>query len=138
MAQLSEDVIAAIEDPQSVKMLATADKQKSINMVPIGSIKVVDEETLAYACFFAGKTKRNIETTRQAAIVIFQPPLEGYQVKGRFLKWETAGDIYDQVTIPVVEQLKSMGLSLTPQAVGIIKVTEAYALSLPIAGEKIA
>ncbi len=138
MAQLSEDVIAAIEDPQSVKMLATADKQNSINMVPIGSIKVVDEETLAYACFFAGKTKRNIETTRQAAIVIFQPPLEGYQVKGRFLKWETAGDIYDQVTIPVVEQLKSMGLSLTPQAVGIIKVTEAYALSLPIAGEKIA
>ena len=47
MAQLSEDVIAAIEDPQNVKMLATADKQKSINMVPIGSIKVVDEETLA-------------------------------------------------------------------------------------------
>ena len=138
MAQLTEDVISAIEDPQSIKMLATADKQKKINMVPIGSIKVVDEETLAYACFFAGKTKQNIETTRQAAIVIFQPPVEGYQVKGRFLKWETAGEIYDQVTTPVIEQLKSMGLSLTPQAVGIIKVTEAYALSLPIAGEKIA
>jgi len=138
MAQLPEDVIAAIEDPQSIKMLATADKQRNINMVPIGSIKLINEETLAYVCFFAGKTKQNIETTRQATIVIFQPPLEGYQVKGKFFKWETAGEIYDQVTAPVIEQLKSMGLSLTPQAVGIIKVTEAYALSLPVAGEKIA
>ena len=100
--------------------------------------KAIDDETIAYASFFSGKTKANIETTRKVAVGIFQPPMEGYQIKGKFVKWETSGAIFDKVATPAVEMLKEAGLSVTPNAVGIIKVTEAYALSIPLAGEKLA
>ena len=138
MAQLPEEVIEAIEDGQSITMIATSDENNISNLVPVGSFKVIDPETLAYACFFAGKTKKNLETSRNASVLVYLPPYEGYQIKGRFIKWEKTGEIYDTVAGAAMEQLKRMGLSLTPQAVGIVKVTEAYVLSLPLAGDKIA
>ncbi len=137
MAHLPEEVVEALEEPENIKMLVTADEQKNINMVPIGSLVPIDDETLAYASFFSGKTKKNIEATRKIAVAVFQPPMEGYQVKGTFVRWETSGEIYDKVAGPAMEQLEAAGLSFTPSAVGIIKVTEAYALSIPLAGEKL-
>ncbi len=138
MAQLPEEVIEAIEDSQSITMIATACENNISNLVPAGSFKVIDPETLAYACFFSGKTKKNLETSRNTSVVVYLPPYEGYQIKGRFIKWEKTGEIYDTVAGAAMEQLKRMGISLSPHAVGIIKVTEAYVLSLPLAGDKIA
>lgn len=138
MAQLPEEVVEAIEDDQSITMIATLDENGIANLVPAGSFKVIDPETLAYACFFSGKTKKNLETTRNTTVAVYLPPFEGYQIKGKFVKWEKTGDIYDKVSVAAMEQLKNIGLSLTPQAVGVIKVTEAYVLSLPLAGDKIA
>ena len=138
MAHLPEEVVEALDEPENVKMLVTVDEQGNINMVPVGSLMTIDDETIAYASFFSGKTKANIETTRKVAVGIFQPPMEGYQVKGTFVKWETSGAIFDKVATPAVEMLEGAGLSITPNAVGIIKVTEAYALSIPLAGEKLA
>lgn len=138
MAQLPDEVIEALEDDQSITMIATSDDNGSANLVPAGSFKVIDPETLAYACFFSGKTKKNLETSKNASLVVYLPPFEGYQIKGKFVKWEKTGEIYDTVAGAAMEQLKNIGLSLTPQAVGIVKVTEAYVLSLPLAGDKIA
>ena len=138
MAQLPEEVIDALEDDQSITMIATSDENNISNLVPAGSFKVIDPETLAYACFFTGKTKKNLETSRNASVVVYLPPFEGYQIKGKFVKWVNSGEIYDKVAGAAMEQLKHIGLSLTPQAVGVLKVTEAYILSLPLAGDKIA
>lgn len=138
MAKLPEEVIEAIEDDQSIKMIATSDENGIANLVPVGSFMVIDPETLAYACFFSGKTKKNLETTRNTTVAVYLPPYEGYQVKGKFVKWEKSGEIYEKVTGAAMEQLKNIGLSLKPQAVGIVKVTEAYVLSMPMAGDKIA
>ena len=138
MAKLPEEVIEAIEDDQSIKMIATSDENGIANLVPVGSFMVIDPETLAYACFFSGKTKKNLETTRNTTVAVYLPPYEGYQVKGKFVKWEKSGEIYEKVAGAAMEQLKNIGLSLKPQAVGIVKVTEAYVLSMPMAGDKIA
>ena len=140
MAKLPEDVLALIEEPVSVKVLATVDKDKVVNVVPISSIKAIDDETLAFACSLQGKTKENVEETRRSVIGIYQPPIEGYQIKGTFIKWHTSGELYDQFVEEVNEMMQSLGLSAPDKldAVGVIKVTEAYALSLPMAGEKVA
>ena len=76
MAQLPEEVIEAIEDGQSITMIATSDDNGSANLVPAGSFKVIDPETLAYACFFSGKTKKNLETSKNASLVVYLPPLD--------------------------------------------------------------
>ncbi|HBQ29130.1 MAG TPA: hypothetical protein DD719_07080 [Desulfotomaculum sp.] len=138
MAKIPEEVIEALADKNSVKMMATVDKEKKVNLVPIGSVRVLDEERLAYACCFNGKTKSNLETTKRAAVAIFKPPMDGYQVKGMFVKWETSGELYEQMNQALSATFKKLGVEGKVDAVGIIKVTEAYALSLPIAGEKLA
>ena len=135
---LPEDVIEAIDDEENIKMLATVDEQNNINMVPISSFRTIDDETIGYASCVDGTTKKNLETNGKASLVIFQPPVEGYQVKGRFIKWETSGEVYDIVAGSALKKLNDMGIAMKPEAVGIIKVTDAYALSLPMAGEKIA
>jgi len=55
-----------------------------------------------------------------------------------FVKWETSGELYDQMNEALSAIFKKLGVEGKVEAVGIIKVTEAYALSLPIAGEKLA
>lgn len=140
MAKLPEDVIEVLRDQESLKFLATVDKEKKLNMVPIGSMTALDEETIAFAlCFPDSKTKKNLDATRKAAIAIFKPPFEGFQVKGTFVKWHDSGPMFDSFSalISAVGKEK-LGIDIKVVAVGIIKVTEAYALSLPVAGEKIA
>jgi len=104
------------------------------------SMTALDEETIAFAlCFPDSKTKKNLEATRKVAIAIFKPPFEGFQVKGTFVKWHDSGPMFDSFSaiISAVGKEK-LGVDINVCAVGIIKVTEAYALSLPVAGEKIA
>lgn len=140
MARLPEDVLGLIEEPVSVKVIATVDKEKGVNVIPLSVLKAIDEETLAFACSMQGKTKENMEATRRSVIGVYQPPIEGYQIKGTFLKWHTSGELYDQLVEEAEEMMQSQGLSspIKLEAVGVIKVTEAYALSLPMAGEKVA
>ncbi|GAB6273490.1 MAG: hypothetical protein STSR0004_03530 [Peptococcaceae bacterium] len=138
MAKIPEEVIEALADKNSIKMMATVDKEKKVNLVPIGSVRVLDEERLAYARCFNGRTKSNLETTKRVAVAIFKPPMDGYQVKGMFVKWETSGELYDQMNEALGATFKKLRVEGKVEAVGIIKVTEAYALSLPIAGEKLA
>lgn len=139
MAKLPEDVLEAINNRGNMKVLATVDKEKKVNVVPIGSVRAIDEEVLAFAnCVPNSKTKQNLEATRKAAVAVFQPPFEGFQIKGTFLKWETAGPLFEEMSAEINEVMQKYNLPGKVEAVGKIKVTEAYALSIPIAGEKLA
>lgn len=139
MAKLPEEVVAALQDPNAIKMMATVNKEKQVNIAPIGSMTAIDEETLAFACCFAGsKTQQNLNATRKAAVAVFQPPMDGFQVKGNFAGWQKSGPLYDNFCAKLGEAAKALGAEIKVDAVGLIKVTEAYAISIPLAGEKIA
>lgn len=139
MAKLPEEVYEALKGKNSIKIMATVDKERLLNAVPIGSLYPISKEMLAFACCFPkSKTKANLEATRKATIVIFEPPFDGYQVKGTFLKWHTSGDVFDQISSSVNEELQKLGADIKVEAVGTIKVNEVYALSLPVAGTKLA
>jgi hypothetical protein len=138
MAKLPEDVLEAFGKRGNMMMVATVDKEKNVNLVPIGSVRIIDEEMLAFAnCVPNSKTRKNLEATRRASIAVFQPPFEGFQVKGTFIKWETSGPLFDEMAEEVNGVMQKYNLPGKVEAVGKIKVTEAYALSLPIAGEKL-
>ncbi len=139
MAKLPEEVYEALTSESSIKIMATLDKEKVLNAVPIGSLCPISEDMLAFANVFPNsKTKVNLDTTRHAAIAVFMPPLDGYQIKGLFTKWETSGPIFDQLASRVNGMMQQLGVNQKVEAVGTIKVNEVYALSIPVAGEKLA
>ena len=138
MAKLPEEVIAAFENDQSIKMVATVDKEKNVNMVPIGSIRPVGDDMLAYACCFTGKTTNNLLATRKVSVAIFNPPIEGFQIKGTFMKLHNSGELFEEFAGKINPVLEQLGAACKVEAVATIKVTEVYALTLAVAGEKIA
>ena len=139
MAKLPEEVIEALESDDKKCMLATVNEDGSLNLVPIGSIRMIGDEKLAYACCFDGTTTRNLkEGRKRVAIAIFKPRLEGFQVKGAFQEMHDSGDLFDEFSSRVNPMMETMGLSCKVQSVAVIKVTEVYALSIPIAGERMA
>jgi predicted pyridoxine 5'-phosphate oxidase superfamily flavin-nucleotide-binding protein len=134
MAKMPKEVMDVFNDPASAKVLATAGTLLEINAVPKGSLIALDEETIAFADIFGGKTNKNLEANKTVAALAFKTsPVEGYQVKGTFLGFQTSGELFDRFAKEVKSRIK-----LSIKSVGTIKVEEVYAVAPPQPGKKIA
>ena len=139
MAKIPDDVLDALESEQKLCMLATVDEGGTANLVPLGSVKAIGEEQIAYACCFDGKTTKNIKDGRnRVAVAIYKPRAEGYQIKGVALKMLDSGELFEEFSAKVNPMFEAMGIDGKVKSVVTIKVTEVYALTLPIAGERLA
>ena len=135
MAKLPQPVIDLFNEPFVPKAMATCDAEGTLNVVPKGTVVAVDDETLAWGDVMGGKTNANVAATKKVAVTAFkmQLPPVGFQVKGTFQEFQTAGALFDKMAKEVKERL-----SLDIQSVGIIKVDEVYSVAPPNAGKKIA
>lgn len=61
MAKMPRQVLEKFNDPKAVKFLASVDKAGRPNVVCIGSLRAVDDETLVYADSAGVKTKKNLQ-----------------------------------------------------------------------------
>jgi predicted pyridoxine 5'-phosphate oxidase superfamily flavin-nucleotide-binding protein len=122
MGKMSKEVMEIINDPQTVKVLATVDIASNPNAVIKGSTIAIDDETIAFADIFGDKTNANLSSNRKIALVVFNMPLGGYQIKGTFQGFQKSGDLLDKFT----KMLEPHNLG--PKAVGTIKVEEVYEL----------
>jgi predicted pyridoxine 5'-phosphate oxidase superfamily flavin-nucleotide-binding protein len=122
-------------DPGSAKVLATAGTTAlEVNAVPKGSLTALNEDMVAFADIFGDKTNKNLQLNKKVSALAFKTsPVEGYQVKGTFLGYQTSGDLFDRFAKTVKEKIK-----LEIKAVGIIRVDEVYAVAPPEPGKKIA
>lgn len=116
MVKMPKEVMDMIDDPESRSVLATVDTEGKPNAVPMGTFSVIDEEAIAFAEVFLLKTKRNLETTRKAAVTVFKKT-KGYQIKGTFQGFQTSGALFEEKKKEVKERLK-----LDIKSVGTIKV----------------
>jgi uncharacterized protein len=134
MAKMPKEVMDLFNDPSSAKVLATAGADLEVNAVPKGSVRALDEERLAFADIFGGKTNKNLEANKKVSALAFKMnPVAGYQIKGTFLGFQTSGDLFDRFAREVKERIK-LGI----KAVGTIRVDEVYAVAPPQPGKKIA
>jgi len=134
MAKMSKEVMDVFNDPKSVKVLATAGTILEIDAVPKGSLRALDEELIAFADIFGGKTNQNLEVNKKvAALAIRMDPVAGYQIKGTFQGFQTSGGLFDRFAKEAKEKIK-----LDIKAVGTIRVDEVYAVAPPEPGKKIA
>lgn len=133
MAKMPKEVMDIFNDLKSTKVLATAGTLSEINVVPKGSLRAIDEETIAFADIFGGKTNKNLELNNKvAALALGAEPGTGYQVKGTFQGFLTSGELFDKFS----ENARQRKMNV--KAVGTIKVEEVYTVGAPLPGKKIA
>jgi len=135
MAKLPKEVMEVFNDPGSAKVLATVGSSAlEVNAVPKGSLRAINEEVIAFADIFGDKTNKNLQLNKKVSALAFRMnPVEGYQVKGTFLGFQTSGELFVRFSSEVKERIK-----LDIKAVGTIRVDEVYAVAPPEAGKKIA
>ena len=132
MAKMPKDVVDLFNDPMAVKLLGTIDITRTVELITLGSLMAIDDETLACADIFLEKTKENLDKMKRATAMVFKPPMFANQVKGTFQGWQTSGPVYDQVVAKVRERQKDAKV----RGVGTIKVQEVYSASPVSATDK--
>ena len=74
MTKMTKEVMDVFNDPQALKVLATASADGTLNNVPIQSLTPIDNETLVFADMFTNKTKENLNATKKCCAVAFIVP----------------------------------------------------------------
>lgn len=126
MANMSQR-IKEIFEKRRVVALATASRDGMPNVVPVGTKKIIDDETILISDQFMDKTLKNMKENPHAAIT-FWDTLEGYQIKG-VVSYETSGRRFEEAAKWVEKIGRSMNPPLKSKGVVIFKITEIYNVS---------
>jgi uncharacterized protein len=93
MIEISEE-IQRIFEKTAIMVLSTVDINNVPNVVPIGSQKIVNKDTIWTIDTFHEKTKKNIEQNENVAIAFWQNQV-GYQIKGK-ARYYFEGEIFEK------------------------------------------
>jgi hypothetical protein len=128
MARLPEKAVELFNDLQAMKVIATVDATGKPHLTPKGTMMAIDDETIAYSEMAGGKTKANLESTKQAAMLACKEQ-KAWKARGVLQGVYTSGDVFEQFKKTVKEKL-----GLDVNNVVTIKVEEVYTGS----GKKVA
>jgi len=110
------------------KALATYSMESGVHVVPVSSIKIIDDQ-IVLANYFFGQTLKNIEENPRVSLVAWKG-LEGYQVKAT-VEYRTDGAIFDDVVAWIKETIPSRVvkgvLLLTPTVITDVSADGARA-----------
>jgi hypothetical protein len=126
MASLN-DRMKEIFAKQGIFVLGTADLNGIPNVVPVGSIKILDDETLLISDQYFNKTLKNLQENPKVAISFWEGS-EGYQVKGR-AKIHTDGKIFEETSEWVRKRGEEIGKPLKSKGAIVVKITGIYSVS---------
>jgi hypothetical protein len=114
--------------------VATASKDGTPNVVPLGVVELIDDETIWITDNFMNKSISNLRTNPKIAIYIWGPEIKGcFQIKG-VTSIRTSGKEYDEMKA----KLNVKNPALPARSLIIVKITEVYECKPgPTAGTKL-
>ncbi len=130
---LPTEVMNLLNDQEAVKLVGTADKKFNPNVIVAGTVAALDADTIIFIDLFLGKTKANLDSTGNVTITVFKPPMEGYQIKGKFTGWVREGPFYKQMAEMIFDQMH-----MPAKGIAMVSVSEVYSISPSNPGEKLA
>jgi len=135
MASLSERM-KEIFAKQGIFVLGTADSNGVPNVVPVGAVKILDDETILVSDQYFRKTLNNLKENPKVAISFWEMG-EGYQIKGE-AAIHTSGKIYEETAEWIRERSQKIGHPLKSKGAVVIKITEIYSVAPgPNAGQRV-
>ncbi|MCP8304024.1 MAG: hypothetical protein H3Z50_00920 [archaeon] len=139
---LPKEVQDLFNDPSAIKVLATKSTGEKLHMIPIGSMRAPNPNTIAFAAIFMKEAHENLkkakETGEKVSTLAVKVAMEkgqflGYQARCRVKSFETSGPIYENFR----DVLKKMGFEI--RGVWLLEPVEVYNQSPgPEAGKKTA
>jgi hypothetical protein len=131
MVKIPEEIKGIIK--KQLAFVGTADRNGRPNVAPKGSMRLENEETLAFSEGTGKKTLQNIRENPKVSVAYVDLEIfEGYQFKGTAEIFEE-GSLFDKFA-KISEESKRP----KPKAVVKIKIEEIYSLAGLNPGEKIA
>ncbi len=114
--------------------VATATKDGTPNVIPLGIAELVSDDTVWFVDNFMNKTLSNLRVNPKIAFFIWGPDIKGcYQVKG-LAAVKTNGREYDEMKAKINEKHPA----LPARSLVIVKITEIFECKPgPTAGVKI-
>ena len=135
MVSIPKEICEKFSNPNAVKVLGTVDAGGIPNVAIVGSLFIIDKETLGFADMQLVKTKKNLEATKKAAVLVWVPPGSCYELKGTFEGFQKSGPIYDAISnSPTLRFLTTTN----PRGIGAIKVESIFLSQPPLPGHRIA
>lgn len=136
---IPKEVQDLYNDPAAIKVLATKSGD-NIHVIPVGSLRVVDANTLACAVIFMQEAHENLriaaETGARVSTLAIKveagKPPQAYQVRCRVKGFVTSGPIFENMK----EAIKKMGMEV--RGVWLLEPLEVIVQAGPNAGKKIA
>ena len=136
MAQMTER-IKELFDKVPIVVLSTATVDGTPNCVPMGSKKIIDDETILISNQFMNKSEANIKANPKVAVTFWEGH-EGYQLKGTAV-FETSGPRFEETAKWIEEMGNKVGFPLKSRGAMILKIEEIYGVAPgPGAGKQLA
>ena len=104
-------------------VLATADRNGIPNAVPLGCVKLLDDDSLLLVDNFMKKTVDNIAVNPYVAVSVWEDAT-GYQFKGN-ATIERSGEHFDAA----VKMVKARNAELTPKGIVLVTIDSIYITS---------
>lgn len=123
---------------QGVFVLGTSDLKGIPNVVPVGAVKILDDETILVSDQYFLKTLNNLKENPKVAMSFWEMEKgEGYQIKGE-ATIQTEGKIYEETVEWIRKFGEEMGVSLKSKGAVVIKITAIYSVTPgPDAGRQV-
>jgi len=133
MVKLTADMKEAFAK-MKVFPLATASRDGTPNVIPVGIAELVDDETVWFVDNFMNKTLSNFRTNPKVAFYLWGPEIKGcFQCKG-VVSIKTSGNDYDAMKA----KLNIKNPALPARSLVIVKITEIFECKPgPTAGSKL-
>jgi uncharacterized protein len=114
--------------------VATASKEGTPNVIPLGIVRLHDDETIWITDNFMNKTISNLRVNPKVAIYIWGPEIKGcFQIKGT-AAIRNSGPEYEEMKA----QMNKERPELPARSLVIVKITEVFECKPgPTAGSKI-
>ena len=121
MAKLTEEMKALLSGQQAYVGTASVDGKPSIALK--GSVKIIDDETLAFFEMAGGRTWENIQKNPRVAIVVAdRTKMQGYRFEGP-VEIISSGPLYEEA-----QKLAEVMKRPTPKAAVQVTIVEIYDL----------
>jgi len=133
MVKLTADMKEAFSK-MKVFPVATASKDGTPNVIPLGVVELVDDETIWITDNFMNKSLSNLRVNPKIAIYIWGPEIKGcFQIKG-VTSIKNSGKEYEEMK----EKINKKNPALPARSLVIVKITEVFECKPgPTAGSKI-
>ena len=133
MVKLTPDMKEAF-GKMKVFPVATASKDGTPNVIPLGIAEIVSDDTVWFVDNFMNKTLSNLRVNPKIAFFLWGPDIKGcYQVKG-VAALKTSGKEYDEMKAKINQK----NPALPVRSLVIVKITEIFECKPgPTAGIKI-